>query len=635
MKTFSTTVVAAAVLASTFTNSIQAAPLSSVSSAQISAVLSSAASLSSTAPQGGVRNGTASSATSSAATAQSTASGTSSGSSGSSGGSSSSSNSSPTVKTSQGTFIGSNKFGVESFKGIPFALPPVGQLRFAPPQPDNRTLGTFNATNYGPSCLQMTGVGDPIAAAITGTFEAAALGANPAAASTSVKNNQSEDCLSVNVFRPQGTSSNSSLPVAYWIYGGGFLFGESATYDPTAIMLQSMAMQEPIIYVSVNYRLNSFGFLPGQQAADDNSTSINAGLLDQRMGLEWVHKNIASFGGDPEKVTIFGESAGAISVAYQMLAYNGNISSTYDGKPLFRGAIMESGAPTPAGPASRGQKSFDTIANATNCTSGDAQAQVSCLRALPAQALLNATNLLPNLNAVSSLSIPFLPRLDNSFISEVANKLVAERRYAQNVSIISGNQWDEGTILTLGTGLNITTSEALDNWFATTFSPNSTAEQRQRLLELYPEDVTQGSPFDSGDLYALAPQSKRIAAILGDMTFQSPRRGFLNQTKETQPTWSYASRAFRNTPVIGSFHSSDVLSLYGARPGPPGDEMRARWIRFVNTLDPNVQGYPDWPQYKNNLTLLQFTDGNSTTITDDYRKEQMDYILSIEDSLVV
>lgn len=624
MRTFSTSLVAAAVLASTLSGPTQAAPLSSTS----------AVSAATTLPQG--TNNTVSSISRSASSAAATATGSSSSSGGGSGSSNSSSSqgSAPTVKTSQGTFIGANKFGVESFKGIPFALPPVGQLRFAPPQPDNRTLGTFNATSFGPSCLQMTGVGDPVAAAILGTFEAAALGESPTAASTSVKNNQSEDCLTVNVFRPQGTSANSSLATSVYIYGGGFLFGESSGYDPTAIMLQSMAMQEPIVYVSLNYRLNSFGFLPGQQAQDDNSTSINAGLLDQRMALEWVHKNIASFGGDPEKVTIFGESAGAISVAYQMLAYNGNISSTYDGKPLFRGAIMESGAPTPAGPASRGQKSFDTIANATNCTTGDSQAQISCLRALPAQALLNATNLLPNLNAVSSLAIPFLPRLDDNFISEVANKLVAERRYAQNVSIISGNQWDEGTILTLGTGLNITTTEALDNWFATTFSPNSTAEQRSRLLELYPDDPSQGSPFDTGDLYSFG-QNKRIAAVLGDLVFQAPRRGFLNQTKETQPTWSYASRAFRGTPLIGSFHSSDLLSLYGARPGPPGDEMRARWIQFFNTLNPNVEGYSEWPEYKNNLTLLEFTDANSTTVTDDYRKEQMDYILSIESSLVV
>jgi len=83
--------------------------------------------------------------------------------------------------------------------------------------------------------------------------------------------------LSVNVFRPQGTSANSSLPVLVWIYGGGFLFGETATYNPTAIMLQGMATNRSVIYASMNYRLNSFGFLPGQQAADDNSTSINAG----------------------------------------------------------------------------------------------------------------------------------------------------------------------------------------------------------------------------------------------------------------------------------------------------------------------------------------------------------------------
>jgi len=192
-----------------------------------------------------------------------------------------------------------------------------------------------------------------------------------------------------------------------------------------------------------------------------------------------------------------------------MLAYGGNITAE-DGKPLFRGAIMESGAPTPAGPASRGQNSYDTLVNATNCTTGG----ITCLRALSAGALLNATNLLPNLNSVSSLSIPFLPREDGTFVPSIASELVANRQYAQNVSIISGNQWDEGTLLTLGTGLNITTTEALDNWLATTFSPNSTAEQRSRLLELYPEDVTQGSPFDTGNLYALAPQSKRIGEYL-------------------------------------------------------------------------------------------------------------------------
>ncbi|GAA5835205.1 hypothetical protein JCM5353_002820 [Sporobolomyces roseus] len=614
MKSFTSAAVLTA-LASTFVN---AAPLqvSSGLSSAISAVTASAVS------QASSRVSSRASSTASAASSSSTASGSS--------GNSSSSSSSPTVKTSQGTFIGANQFGIESFRGIPFALPPVGDLRFAPPVADNRTLGTFNATNWGPSCIQMEGVGDPVAAAITGLFRADAIGALDSTAAASAPNNQSEDCLSVNVFRPQGTSANSSLPVLAWIYGGGFLFGESSTYNPTAIMLQGMATNRSVVYVSMNYRLNSFGFLPGQQAADDNSTSINAGLLDQRMALEWVHKNIASFGGDPDKVTIFGESAGAISVAYQMLAYGGNITAS-DGKPLFRGAIMESGAPTPAGPASRGQNSYDTLVNATNCTTGG----ISCLRALSADALLNATNLLPNLNAVSSLSIPFLPREDGTFVPQVANELVLNRKYAQNVSIISGNQYDEGTLLTLGTGLNITTTEALDNWLATTFSPNSTAEQRSRLLELYPEDVTQGSPFDTGYLYALAPQSKRIAALLGDQVFQAPRRAFMNQTKETQPTWGYASRAFRDTPVLGSFHSSDVLSLYGARPGPPGDEMRQRWLEFTYNLNPNVEGYLDWPEYKNNNTLLQFTDSNSTTITDDYRKEQMDYIISIESSLVV
>ncbi|GAA6059633.1 hypothetical protein JCM10212_004136 [Sporobolomyces blumeae] len=606
MRTFSTAV--AAVLAAS--SLVFAAPVTTSSdAAQTASVVA----------------GSTPSATGSAAASSSTASGST--------GSSTGSASSPMVSTARGTWMGSSKYGVESFRGIPFAMPPTGDLRFAPPQEDTRDHGTFDATNWGPSCLQMTGVGNPVVSAIVGTFEAAALGKDPTAASTTAPNNQSEDCLSVNVFRPQGTPNNASLPVLAWIYGGGFLFGESSTYDPTVIMLRAMATEKPVVYVSMNYRLNSFGFMPGQEMADDNSTSINAGLLDQRLALEWIHQNIASFGGDPEKVTVFGESAGAISVAYQTTAYWGNISSKYDGKPLFRAAIMESGAPTPAGPAKVGQHSFDVIANATNCSS--ASNKISCLRGLSADQLLNATNLLPNLDYYTSLAIPFLPRTDYDFIPETADKLVKGNHIANGIAILSGNQYDEGTTLTMGTGLNVTTEEGLDNWLATVFSPMSTSAQRQKLLELYPQDFSKGSPFDTGELYALAPQYKRIAAMLGDMVFQAPRRGYIGQTKQFNPTWSYASRAFRNTPVIGTFHASDVYSLYGARPGAPGPEMQDRWIAFAYNMNPNTAPWIEWPEYKDNMTLLEFTDSNSTLISDTYRKEQTDYILSIESSLIV
>lgn len=130
-------------------------------------------------------------------------------------------------------------------------------------------------------------------------------------------------------------------------------------YDGTSIVADSVAQGKPIIFVAVNYRVGGFGFLPGKEILADGSS--NLGLLDQRLGLQWVADNIAAFGGDPDKVTIWGESAGAISVMDQMLLYNGD--HTYKGKALFRGGIMNSGSIVPADPVDcpKGQLIYDTV----------------------------------------------------------------------------------------------------------------------------------------------------------------------------------------------------------------------------------------------------------------------------------
>lgn len=130
-------------------------------------------------------------------------------------------------------------------------------------------------------------------------------------------------------------------------------------YDGTSIVADSVAQGQPVIFVAVNYRVGGFGFLPGKEILADGSA--NLGLLDQRLGLQWVADNIAAFGGDPEKVTIWGESAGAISVLDQMLLYDGD--SSYKGKPLFRAGIMNSGSIVPADPVDcpKGQAIYDTV----------------------------------------------------------------------------------------------------------------------------------------------------------------------------------------------------------------------------------------------------------------------------------
>lgn len=141
------------------------------------------------------------------------------------------------------------------------------------------------------------------------------------------------------VYRPKGTTAGDDLPVLFWIFGGGFELGWNSMYNGITWVEASLSQNKPIVMVTVNYRVAGYGFLGGKELLEDGST--NLGLLDQRLALQWVADNIQAFGGDPSKVTIWGESAGAISVFDHMVAYDGN--NTYKDKPLFRGGIMNSG----------------------------------------------------------------------------------------------------------------------------------------------------------------------------------------------------------------------------------------------------------------------------------------------------
>jgi triacylglycerol lipase len=131
-----------------------------------------------------------------------------------------------------------------------------------------------------------------------------------------------EDCLTVSIRRPTGTEAGANLPVLVWIFGGGFELGSTSMYDGTGLVSASMNLGMPIIFVAINYRVGGFGFMPGSEILKDGSA--NLGLLDQRLALEWIADNIKAFGGDPTKVTIWGESAGSISVFDQMALYDGD-----------------------------------------------------------------------------------------------------------------------------------------------------------------------------------------------------------------------------------------------------------------------------------------------------------------------
>jgi triacylglycerol lipase len=510
---------------------------------------------------------------------------------------------------------------VEQFPGIPFAQPPVGPLRLKPPQPLTAPLGTINATANGKACPQFV-FSDTINDAIP-TAEIGLLLNTPLFQTVL---NAGEDCLVINVQRPAGTTADSKLPVLFWIFGGGFEIGWNSMYDGSGWVKESVTEGKPIIFVAVNYRVAGFGFLPGAEILADGSS--NLGLLDQRLGLQWVADNIAAFGGDPDKVTIWGESAGAISVFDQMALYDGDIN--YKGKPLFRAGIMNSGSVVPADPVDcpKGQIVYDTVVASAGCSS--ASDTLECLREVPYETLLNATNSVPGLLSYSSVALSYLPRPDGTVLTASPEVLVAEGKYAK-VPFIIGDEEDEGTIFALFQS-NITTTAQLTTYFLDFFFHDATEAQIEALIATYPDTITDGSPFRTGILYDWYPQYKRIAAILGDLVFTLSRRAFLslaNSVNPSVPSWSYLSSFDYGTPFLGTFHGSDILQVFfGILPNYASASFQAYYLSFVYTMDPNNgTSYIDWPRWSTSNELLNTYATGAILIKDDFRTDTYDFLL--------
>ncbi len=211
----------------------------------------------------------------------------------------------PVAFTADGAVRGTVAGGTDEFLGIPYAAPPVGPLRWRPPQPADRWHGVRDATTFAPHCPQQAS-----------PFGVASV---------------SEDCLYLNVFAPAGGRPGGGRPVMVWIHGGALVTGESDDYDPAKLVSNGT------VVVTINYRLGALGFLAHPALADrPGGPSGNYGLMDQQAALRWVQRNIRQFGGDPRNVTIFGESAGGLSVLSQL------DSPGADG--LFQRAIVQSGA---------------------------------------------------------------------------------------------------------------------------------------------------------------------------------------------------------------------------------------------------------------------------------------------------
>jgi triacylglycerol lipase len=483
----------------------------------------------------------------------------------------------PIVDVRNGSYSGtySPEYNQDFFLGIPYSQPPIGDLRFRQAQSLNTSwTGTKNATAYSYECI---GYGS----------DQWVLG-----------NHISEDCLTLNVVRP--SRSNGSLPVAVWIHGGGFTEGGNADprYNLSFIVQQSVDAASPFIGVSINYRLSGWGFLFGEEVLADGSA--NLGIRDQRLALHWIQENIAAFGGDPSKVTIWGESAGGFSVGSQLVAYGGRD----DG--LFRGAISESGVvaklASPKVTAESWQPYYDNIIAAVGC--GNATNSLACLRTVPVDILSNVLN--SSVTAHASFSVV----IDNDFFPDSGSNLLLAGKFVK-VPYLLGANHDEGTAFGVR-GINTTeeflaslTSSGIDNATASTIAvvyPN--------IPEIGIPPTFPGVPPASLEY---GTQFKRAAAYGGDSIMHAPRR-FTSQVWAKYNTTSY-SYVFDVIPngldgTVGATHFQEVAFVFHNLNGdgyknavavPPFEGkpesyrelstlMSRMWISFIVHGDPNYSG---------------------------------------------
>ena len=462
----------------------------------------------------------------------------------------------PVAGTANGAVRGLANGAVDEFLGIPYAAPPVGALRWQPPQPAAGWSGVRDATQFAPHCPQLA---SPFGLAST-----------------------SEDCLFLNVFTPSRQRPGSGHPVMVWIHGGALVTGESNDYDPTGLVADGVTV------VTINYRLGALGFLAHPALADANGQSGDYGLMDQQAALRWVQRNIASFGGNPHNVTIFGESAGGLSTLSQV--------ASPQAKGLFEKAIVESGSYnlTQASLASA-ESAGETFATNAGCASQTA----ACLRSLPVSTILadqDAAGYTPNINT------EVLPEtLGTAFATGNFNR----------VPIINGTNHDEWRLFVALSELEGAPVTAANYQSMISSTLGVPAAAAAIIAAKYP-------------LTAFPSPSVALGAVGTDAIFACPALTIDQSVSRFVPTFAYEFND-ENAPELflppvsfpyGAAHASEIQYLMdlpaaafpkalSAQQEQLAATMKGYWTNFAKSGFPSSFGTPFWPLFNGVTQQMQ------------------------------
>jgi para-nitrobenzyl esterase len=453
----------------------------------------------------------------------------------------------PVITTTDGAVQGKAVGAVSEFLGLPYAAPPVGALRWQPPQPAAGWHGVRDATQFAPHCGQQP---SPFGIAST-----------------------SEDCLYLNVFTPANLHKGRKRPVMVWIHGGALVTGESNDYDPTQLVADGA------IVVTINYRLGALGFLAHPALVGAGGSSGDYGLMDQQAALRWVQRNISRFNGDPGDVTIFGESAGGLSVLSQLVSPGAH--------GLFDRAIVESGA---YALNTTSQANAETAGEAFATAVGCSDQTAACLRGVPVQTILANEN-----------TAGYTPDVDGNVLPQSIKPALASGQF-NRVPVVNGSNHDEWRLFVALSALEGAPVTAANYQAMISSTLGVPAAVAAVIAALYP-------------LSAYPSPSEALGAVGTDAIFACPALTVDQSVSQYVPTFGYEFND-ENAPELflppvgfpyGAAHASELQYLFNLTAAFPATltaeqqqlaaAMKTYWSNFAQAGSPSSPTVPLWSNF--------------------------------------